>query len=82
MCSSDLYDIIFRMHASHTSLGEFKDALHTLNISLLARFAAEGIEIPFPTQIEIIPEAGQALRGHAGERATATRSLPTPHSGV
>ncbi|MFN7901059.1 MAG: mechanosensitive ion channel family protein [Synechococcaceae cyanobacterium] len=47
------YDIVFRFHSSHASLGAFKDALHQLNINLLARLAAEGIEIPFPTQVEI-----------------------------
>jgi MscS family membrane protein len=47
------YDIVFRFHGSHASLGEFKDAVHQLNISLLARLDAEGIQIPFPTQVEI-----------------------------
>jgi MscS family membrane protein len=47
------YDIILRFHGSHASLGEFKDAVHQLNISLLARLDAEGIQIPFPTQVEI-----------------------------
>jgi small-conductance mechanosensitive channel len=47
------YDIILRFHGSHASLGEFKDAVHELNISLLARLDAEGIQIPFPTQVEI-----------------------------
>ena len=33
--------------------GRFKDAIHRLNKDLLACFAAEGIEIPYPTAVEI-----------------------------
>ena len=47
------YDFTFRLHSSQASLGDFKDALHKLNITLLARFAAEGIEIPYPTYTEL-----------------------------
>ncbi len=47
------YDVVFRLHASHASLALFKDGIDRLNRDLLACLAAEGIEIPFPTAIEI-----------------------------
>ena len=46
------YDIVFRLRGSQNSLGSFKDAIHRLNQDLLIAFAAEGIDIPFPTQVE------------------------------
>jgi MscS family membrane protein len=47
------YDYSFRFHAHHENFGRFKDAIHRLNKDLLACFAAEGIEIPYPTAVEI-----------------------------
>jgi MscS family membrane protein len=51
------YDYSFRLHAHHDSFGRFKDAIHRLNRDLLACFAAEGIEIPYPTAVEIQKDA-------------------------
>ena len=50
------YDFIFRFHAHHATLGALKDAINRLNKDLLACFAAEGIEIPYPTAVEIRKE--------------------------
>ncbi len=50
------YDYSFRFHAHHASLSAVKDAIDRLNQNLLARFAAEGIEIPYPTAVEIRKE--------------------------
>jgi MscS family membrane protein len=47
------YDIAFRLHANHSSLSLFQDTIDRLNKDLLACFTAEGIVIPFPTQVEI-----------------------------
>jgi MscS family membrane protein len=47
------YDIVIRLHASHSTLGLFKDSVHRMNQALLACFAAEGIDIPFPTQLQL-----------------------------
>lgn len=47
------YDVVVRLHSSHGSLALFKDGIDRLNRDLLASLAAEGIEIPFPTAIEI-----------------------------
>ena len=47
------YDFAFRLHSSHSSLDLFQDAIDRLNKDLLACFSAEGIVIPFPTQVEI-----------------------------
>ena len=47
------YNIVFRLHAGHTSLGAFKDAIHVMNQGLLRRFDEAGIEIPFPTQVQL-----------------------------
>lgn len=47
------YDYSFRFHAHHASLSAIKDAIDRLNNDLLARFASEGIEIPYPTTVEI-----------------------------
>ena len=51
------YDFVFRLHGHHTSFGAFKDAINRLNQDLLACLAAEGIEIPYPTAVEIQKEA-------------------------
>jgi len=47
------YDYVFDFRSSHNSYSAFKDAINRLNQDLLACFEAQGIEIPFPTQIEI-----------------------------
>lgn len=47
------YEYSFRFHALHPSFGAIKDAINRLNKDLLACFAAEGIEIPYPTAVEI-----------------------------
>ena len=47
------YDFVFRLHGHHASFGAFKDAINRLNQDLLACLAAEGIEIPYPTAVEI-----------------------------
>jgi MscS family membrane protein len=47
------YDFAFRLHSSHSTLDLFQDAIDRLNKDLLACFSAEGIVIPFPTQVEI-----------------------------
>jgi len=47
------YEYSFRFHAHHTSLSAIKDAINRLNKDLLACFATEGIEIPYPTAVEI-----------------------------
>ncbi|MFM7312179.1 MAG: mechanosensitive ion channel family protein, partial [Cyanobium sp.] len=51
------YDIVFRLHGHHDGFGRFKDGIDRLNRALLERFAAEGIEIPYPTAVEIQREA-------------------------
>jgi MscS family membrane protein len=51
------YDFSFRLHAHHASFGAFKDAINRLNHDLLACFASEGIEIPYPTAVEIQKDA-------------------------
>ena len=51
------YDFVFRLHGHHASFGAFKDAINRLNQDLLACLAAEGIEIPYPTAVEIQKEA-------------------------
>ena len=51
------YDYSFRFHGHHESFGRFKDAIHRLNKDLLACFAAEDIEIPYPTAVEIQKDA-------------------------
>ena len=50
------YDFVFRLRGSQPSLGAFKDAIHRLNQDILICLAAEGIEIPFPTQTEFSRE--------------------------
>jgi MscS family membrane protein len=51
------YDIVFRLHAGHTSFAEFKNAIHRLNQALLIALAAAQIEIPFPTQMQLQRDA-------------------------
>jgi MscS family membrane protein len=51
------YEFSFRFHAHHATLGALKDAINRLNKDLLACFAAEGIEIPYPTAVEIHKQA-------------------------
>ncbi|MFM7653051.1 MAG: mechanosensitive ion channel family protein [Vulcanococcus sp.] len=47
------YDYTFRFVGSHSTFGAFEDGIDRLNRDLLACFAAEGIEIPYPTAVEI-----------------------------
>ena len=47
------YNVVFRLHAGHATLGGFKDAINKLNQALLRRFAEAGIDIPFPTQLQL-----------------------------
>jgi len=47
------YDYVFDFRSSHASYSSFKDSIDRLNRELLACFAAQGIEIPFPTSIEL-----------------------------
>jgi len=51
------YDFSFRFHAHHTSFSAFKDAIDRLNQDLLTCFAEQGIEIPYPTAVEIQKDA-------------------------
>ncbi len=54
MAISDFsYDFTFDYRSSQTTYAAFKDEVARLNRALLAAFAAEGIEIPYPTQAEI-----------------------------
>ena len=54
MAISDFsYDYTFRLIGSHATFGAFKDGIDRLNRDLLSCFAAEGIEIPYPTAVEI-----------------------------
>jgi MscS family membrane protein len=54
MAISDFsYDFTFDYRSSQTTHAAFKDEVARLNRALLAAFAAEGIEIPYPTQAEI-----------------------------
>ena len=47
------YEYSFLFRASHTSLAAIKDAIDRPNKALLTCFAAEGIEIKYPTAVEI-----------------------------
>ena len=47
------YDFTYDYRSSQPTYAAFKDEVARLNRALLALFAAEGIEIPFPTQVEI-----------------------------
>jgi MscS family membrane protein len=51
------YDIVLRLHGDHASFAAFKDAIHRLNQALLIALAAEHIEIPFPTQLQLQRDA-------------------------
>lgn len=48
------YDFTVQLRADHGSFRAVKDAIDRLNQDLLACFAAEGIEIPYPTAVEIV----------------------------
>ena len=50
------YDFSLHLRADHASFAAVKDAIDRLNQDLLACFAAEGIEIPYPTAVEIKKE--------------------------
>lgn len=47
------YEFNFRFHAHHGSLSAIKDSIDRLNHDLLIAFANQGIEIPYPTAVEI-----------------------------
>ena len=47
------YNIVVRLRGAQASLGAFKDAIDGLNQRLLIALAEAGIEIPFPTAVEI-----------------------------
>jgi MscS family membrane protein len=47
------YDFTYDYRSSQPSYAAFKDEVARLNRALLALFAAEGIEIPYPTQAEV-----------------------------
>ena len=47
------YDFTYDYRSSQPTYAAFKDEVGRLNRALLALFAAEGIEIPYPTQAEI-----------------------------
>lgn len=51
------YEYSFRFHAHHATLSAVKDAINRFNRDLLACFAAEGIEIPYLTAVEIRKQA-------------------------
>jgi len=51
------YDFALHLRAHHASYSAVKDAIARLNQDLLACFAAEGIEIPYPTAVEIKRDA-------------------------
>ena len=51
------YDYSFRFYGSQSRFGAFKDAIDRLNRDLLQCFASEGIEIPYPTAVEIQRDA-------------------------
>ena len=51
------YEFNFRFHSHHATLGALKDAINRFNKNLLTGFAAEGIEIPYPTAVEIRKQA-------------------------
>ncbi|MEA5415749.1 mechanosensitive ion channel family protein [Synechococcus sp. BA-132 BA5] len=54
MAISDFsYDFTYDYRSSQPTYAAFKDEVARLNRALLALFAAEGIEIPYPTQAEI-----------------------------
>lgn len=47
------YDFTYDYRSSQPTYAAFKDEVARLNRALLALFAAEGIEIPYPTQAEV-----------------------------
>ena len=47
------YDFVFDFRSSHPTYAAFNDGINRLNQDLLACLAAQGIEIPYPTQMEI-----------------------------
>jgi MscS family membrane protein len=51
------YKISLRLHGHQATLSKFKDGIHALNQRLLICFANEGIEIPFPTQLQLQRDA-------------------------
>jgi len=51
------YDFNLHLRAHHNNFIAVKDAIDRLNQDLLACFAAEGIEIPYPTAVEIAKRA-------------------------
>lgn len=54
MAISDFsYDFTYDYRSSQPTYPAFKDEVARLNRALLALFAAEGIEIPYPTQAEV-----------------------------
>ncbi|MCP9859528.1 mechanosensitive ion channel [Cyanobium sp. Cruz-8D1] len=54
MAISDFsYDFTYDYRSSQPTYAAFKDEVARLNRALLALFAAEGIEIPYPTQAEV-----------------------------
>ncbi|AFY28833.1 small-conductance mechanosensitive channel [Cyanobium gracile PCC 6307] len=54
MAISDFsYDFTYDYRSAQPTYAAFKDEVARLNRALLALFAAEGIEIPYPTQAEI-----------------------------
>ena len=46
-------DFMFMMESSHEQVGDFFSALAQVNRGILDSFAANGIEIPLPTSVEI-----------------------------
>ena len=46
-------DFMFMMESSHEQVGDFFNALARVNRGILDNFAANGIEIPLPTSVEI-----------------------------
>ena len=47
------YDFVFDFRSTHSSYRVFKDGIHAMNQRLLICLAEHGVEIPFPTSIEI-----------------------------
>ena len=47
------YDFVLTFLSTHPSYSLFKDGINRLNQAIIISFASNGIDIPFPTQIEI-----------------------------
>ena len=47
------YDFVFDFRTTHASYRAFKDGINRMNQQLLSSLESEGIEIPFPTAVEI-----------------------------